>query len=363
MGQNLSNINEKLIAFQTKDDIPLNPEIILSGNDTNDNNVFLCSKNSTDPMESNGDNLISNSERQLLQNIQNKIHSLTNINELKKINNEIHANLIETIFLPMATYSQEAINDITTIAEKKEQLQISLMKKLDDEKRVNQGIFEPTLIDSSSENVNNDNNQESEFDKQLKRDADIEDQQVSHLATESFSSILLLLIKSVEKHDPSIIDQVLTLATQLYENIPMKYLSSRNKKNNFLFKSLILLTNYINQLPSSDEKILKEKIIKILLSFAIAKASFKDILPLLNQLIFNTTDVFNVRNIFTQLNNGLSVAIKRVEYEQLQSAIQQIEETDSQPSSNSDLSQNQDTRTKQMTGEIFVLSINKSSEE
>ena len=299
MGQNLSNINEKLAEFLTTDGIQLTTEIILSNNDTNDNNVFICSRN---PIEPTCENLVLNSEKQLIQNIQNKIYSLTNIDKLKKINNEIHANLIESIFIPMATYSQQAINEITSISEKKEQLQISFTKNLE--------------LDVLPET--DANNEESEFDKQMRKEAETEDAQLSHIATESFSSILLLLIKSVEKHEPSIINQILTLTTQLYENIPMKYLSKRNKTNNFLFQSLITLTNYINQLPSSEDPILKQTILKILLSFAIAKGSFKDILPLLNQLIFNTTDVFNVRTILTQLNNGLSKTIKKLEYEQLQ---------------------------------------------
>jgi hypothetical protein len=74
--------------------------------------------------------------------------------------------------------------------------------------------------------------------------------------------------------------------------------------NNFLFKSLITLTNYINQ------------------------------------LIFNTTDVFNVRNIFIQLNNGLSTVTNK-------SII------DAESQSNSD--QNKDTMSKQMIGKKFVL--------
>jgi len=367
MGQNLSNANTKLTEFVKKDGIPLTTEKILSGSDTNDTSVFLCSKNLTDTTtcttESNYDNLIANSEKQLIQNIQNQLYLLTNINELEKINSQIHATLTETIFLPMVTDFRQTINDIKATFEKQEQLQISLIKKLEDEKNIDQGIF--TLIDSSSENTNDDNVQESEFDKQIKKEANIQDQQLSHLATESFSSILLLLIKSAEKYDPSTVHQVLTLTGQLYENIPMKYLSTINNKNNFLFKSLISLTNYVNQLPPSTDLIIKKETIKILLSFAIAKGSFKDILPILNQLIFNTTDVFNVRNLFIQLNNGLTNTIKKLENEQLIRITEQINEADSQANTNSDRKhdKNEDINFKQNIGRNFILSIVKFSEK
>ena len=52
--------------------------------------------------------------------------------------------------------------------------------------------------------------------------------------------------------------------------------------------------NYLYQMIQSFQN----KSIKILLSFAIAKGSFKDILPLLSKLIFNTIDIYNAQGIY-----------------------------------------------------------------
>ena len=104
MNYNLSNANTKLLEYVKTDGISLNTELILSSTDTNDNNVFLYSKYPMDTtIELNYDNLILNSEKQLIENIQNQIYLLTNINELKKLNNQIHTSLIENAFIPMAT--------------------------------------------------------------------------------------------------------------------------------------------------------------------------------------------------------------------------------------------------------------------
>ena len=69
--------------------------------------------------------------------------------------------------------------------------------------------------------------------------------------------------------------------------------------NNSLFKSLEPLINYINELSLSTDLFISKQTIKILLSFSIAKGSFKDILYLLNKLIFNTNEIFYVQN-FTE---------------------------------------------------------------
>ena len=331
MGQNLSSDNEKLIAFVKSDGTPLTADEILSSSDGNDNNVFLCSKYPTDTtsssIESTYDNLISNFERQLIPNIQNQISLLTNGNQLKNLNNEIHANLMENIFKPMGSCFQQATYEIQAIYDKQEQLQASMARKLDEEKKIAQGIFT-----------------ESEGNE-----SEIQEQQLSHSATESFSSMLLLLIKSAEKHDPSIIHQVITLTSQLCENIPVKYLSPINQKNNFLFKSLMSVTNYINQLSPSTDLILKKETMKILLSFALAKASLKEILPILYQLIFNKVDISNVKNLFTRLNNDLKTAVEQSGDEQLLTIFQQTTQTDANQQTN------EDTNSQQKTSKNFVL--------
>ena len=125
--------------------------------------------------------------------------------------------------------------------------------------------------------------------------------QLSYFAIQSLISILLILIKSAEKNDPTIIDQILSLTGQLSQQLPMKSLSSTNQ---LLFKSLEPLANYISQL--SKDSTFSKRTTEILLSFALAKGSFKDLLILFNNLIFNTTETFNVYILLQQINNYLS---------------------------------------------------------
>jgi hypothetical protein len=171
----------------------------------------------------------------------------------------------------------------------KEQLQISLTKKLKIDSNMNLSIFLQSYIDST---IND------------------RDQQLSYFAIQSLTSILLILIKSAEKNDPTIIHQILILTGQLCEQLPMECLSS---ENTLLFKSLEPLTNYINELSLSTDSILLKQIIQIRLSFSIAKGSFKDLLPLLNELIFNTTEIYNVQSLIIQMNNFLTETINEYE--------------------------------------------------
>ena len=92
----------------------------------------------------------------------------------------------------------------------------------------------------------------------------------------------------------------------------MKSLSS---KNNFLFKSFEPIINDVHQLSSTTDLIISKQATKILLSFFIVKGSFKDILALLNKLIFNTTDTYNVQGLIIQLNNNLIEIINESEKE------------------------------------------------
>ncbi|CAF1186262.1 unnamed protein product [Adineta ricciae] len=317
MEETLSRVDEKLANFFKIDTLALTTEIIHSSPTTNDNSVFLCSKKIAN--ESNDDVAVLNSRKQLIRNIQNKIHLLTKVNELITLNNEIYAHLLTDVFTPIAVYTQQVNNELRVLHEKQVQLQNSLAKKRNDE----------TTNLVPSEDSSSENDQQSDFDEAMKKEVELAEQQISHLATESFSSLLILLLKSIEKHQLPVIDQVLTLTLQLYENLPVNYLSSQTKNNQFLFQSLTSLTSYINDLPFIEDQLMKTKIIKILLCFAVAKGSFKDILSSLNLLIFNTTDIFDLQNLFMQLNNNLTKIMKKVEYDRLNSIADETNETDS----------------------------------
>ena len=125
--------------------------------------------------------------------------------------------------------------------------------------------------------------------------------QLSFFAIQSLISILLILIKSAEKNDPTIIEQILLLTRQLTQQLPVRSLSSTNQ---MLFKSIEPLTNYIIQL--STNSLYTTQTIEILLHFALAKGSFKEILNLLKNLIFNTTNEFHLQDLCRKMNNHIS---------------------------------------------------------
>ncbi|CAF4803881.1 unnamed protein product [Rotaria sp. Silwood1] len=105
-----------------------------------------------------------------------------------------------------------------------------------------------------------------------------------------------------------IIHEIFTLASQLVEQIPIQYIfSDIYKRSSGLFKLLKPVTNYINELSTQIEvdPLAAKQAIKILLKFSILKASLKDILSLLSKLIFDTTEIYDVRELCIELNTYL----------------------------------------------------------
>ncbi|CAF0748456.1 unnamed protein product [Adineta steineri] len=290
MGQELFEVH-----LNTDEPIVITSETITSTVGNDDISLFFSLKNSSDLTESNNDNQIPNSQTEYIKQIRNYLSTLTTPTQWEKLNSDINDILTNNVF-PSIT---EQNNKITSIIDDrvtyKQQLETSLTKKLQDNKYINLSIFAQSFSNATLDNTN----QQQDKDK-------YQSDQLSYFAIQSLISILLLLIKSAEKNDPIIIQQILILTGQLCEQFPVKCLSSKNK---FLFKSLEPLTNYIHELSLTTDPAISKQALKILLSFSIAKGSFKDILSLLNKLIFNTSDIYHVQGLIIQLNNGLTEAI------------------------------------------------------
>jgi hypothetical protein len=184
--------------------------------------------------------------------------------------------------------------------------------------------------------------QDSNVVEQKLEKAKFQVQQTTYFAIRSLTSLLLILIKSAEKNDPIFVEELLTLTTQLCDQIPMscfKAFESSSIIDNHWFKSLQPLTNYINELSLSKNIMMANKAMKILLSLSIAKASFKDILPILGKFIFNQVHVYNVRRLFIRLNNSLTKALNKMEKKNQQ-----------QQNNGSDDKVEQDTTSNETTG-------------
>ncbi|CAF3851995.1 unnamed protein product [Rotaria sordida] len=227
MGQQLSHVNEKLLSMTNNDSTQLTSDAIIADSGKDD---ILTLLNVRNPLESNGSNPIPVSERFHTKQIQTHLFQLTNSVEHKAINLEIYDILFENVFKnDLASHSQKTINEVEAILNQQQKLQTALMKKIQEEKNANQSIFN-------------------------KDKAERQAQQLSYFAIQSLTSILLILIKSAEKHDPTIVQQILTLASQLCEQMPMKCLSFATN-GTFLVKSLKPLTTYISDLSSQEDPI------------------------------------------------------------------------------------------------------------
>jgi len=299
MGQHIS-----LSDFEIPDLFVTNnqqPNDALSANETEDVNLFLpfniineINKNFISLPNQNSSNELSITEETLINQIRNDISVFSNLSGVQEFNKKM-SEIIKKMFDSLATTNTSLQNSMQSIANKQKQLQNSYVEKLkDDEDEMTSSIFSETV--SNEQHI----------------------KELSFFAVQSFITMLLMLLESVHKSDSTIVHQMLNLTNQLVEQIPLNSFSSDvYKQSADLFKSLKPLINYIKDLSIQTDinPIAANQSIKILLSFSVIKASFKDILPLIRKLIFNTNDIFDIRKLFIKLNKDLTMMIDRFEKE------------------------------------------------
>lgn len=213
-----------------------------------------------------------NEQNILITKIRNEIFQLTKTNSLQEFDTQMNeiASFIETSH-------QNSMKTITETWEKQKQLRISFDAKSSQDSQLNSTI---------SSSTNND--------------------KLVSLAIESLISILLILIKSVERTDPTIVQQILSLSIQLVEQIPMKSFSN----SNFFFQqSLKPIGNFLEDLSYSSDGFISQRSIEILFHLSLLKCSLKDLFPLFNRFIFDQKNFYNFKNIFSKLNENLSKSI------------------------------------------------------
>jgi hypothetical protein len=312
MGQQIS-----LSDFEIPDLFATNnqqPNDALSANEIEDVHLFLpfnvineMNKNFISLPNQNSSNELSIAEETLINQIRNDISVFSNLSGVQEFNTKM-SEIIKKMFDYIAKTNTSLHNSMQSITNKQKQLQNSYVEKLKDDENEMTSIFCETLIDS--EKVSNE--------QQIK--------ELSFFAVQSLITMLLMLLQSVHKSDSTIIYQMLNLTNQLVEQIPLNSLSSDvYKRSNNLFKSLKPLTNYIQELSiqTDIDPIAANQSIKILLNFSIMKTSFKDILPLIRKLIFNTNDIFDIRKLLVKLNKQLTMTIDRFEKEKQTLSISQ----------------------------------------
>ncbi|CAF0746684.1 unnamed protein product [Adineta ricciae] len=258
--------------------------------------LFPAAATTTDPTESNPEVQLTQSQTECIKRIRNYLFALTKSVPWTTFTEEIDNLLKNTIQPSIIVQNTELVEIIAQRLEYKQKLEAKVTEKTKQDNSSDLSIFEQHFTEDA----------ESSDDLELQKEK-FHSKQLSYFAIQSLISILLILIKSAEKNDPFIIQQILTLAGQLCEQLPMKSLLSEHA---LLYKSLAPLIRYTQELSSSADKAVSKQAMKILLSFSVAKGSFEDLLLLLKQLIFNTNEVFNVRGLIKQLNNNLIEIMK-----------------------------------------------------
>lgn len=313
MGQQLSLTNMKIPDLLTTTTQELSK--LISEGRPDDVFLFLpshvidnLSKNSI----SSGDNdqkasiELPITKQTLSKQIRHDLFSLTNSSSLNEFNTEM-TTLIQQVFDRISQTNTTLQTSLQSILDKENQLKKSFAEKLKDDDNSTTSIFSQTSPDS--------NNHDNDSAKQA-RLHEYQAQQLSFFAVQSLISMLLMLLKSVHQYDSTIVHQMLDLTNQLIEQIPLNYLSyDAYKRSSNLFKSLKPLTTYVTNLSTQTDidPIAANQAMKILLNFSVIKASLKDTLPLIRKLMFNTTDIYDIRRLFVELNKDLTTAIDQAE--------------------------------------------------
>ncbi|CAF2104570.1 unnamed protein product [Rotaria magnacalcarata] len=301
MGQHLSNVNLKLVDWASKDGTKLAPDAIIAGNGQENISPFVSMKTLADTTT----NQILSSEKLLIKQIQNYLLSLSKANKLVEINAEINKILMETCFVPIIDRYRSELQGLKNIVDKQQELQKHFKKTI---REKNTSLVETATSIGTIE--------KSTVANEMQHIEANEVQPFSCFAINLLASLLLVSIKAQERIDPSIAAQIITSASPLVEQIPIRNLSSdelSSNANSLMSKSLAPLISYINELSMSEDHALTRPAVQILLTFSIAHGSFKDLLPIISRLIFNSTDIYNVRDLITKMNNQLTETINQFE--------------------------------------------------
>lgn len=297
MGQQLSNVNSSVIDWMNQNGAIPNSDSILSEDSKENINLFLSVKTFADAtvngaQRHNGSQILS-SEELLTKQIQNYLLILTKANDLIEITTKVDQLFLENGFTLVADRYRQAFQDMRVIFDKQCTLQKAMRQKFSDDNNTSQCIFSETCSESSST------------------------QQFSYFAIQLLTSLLLVSIRINEKIDPSISSQIIIVASQLCEQIPIKTLcpcqNSLTSSDRLMFKSLKPLIDYIKELSLLADSILATQALKILLKLSVAQGSFKDLLSIISRMIFNTTDVYNLQHLFRQMNDCLIESSEQLE--------------------------------------------------
>lgn len=246
---------------------------------------FLLSRHFSNDasLDSNGSQLIPLNEIEYVRRIRQHIHELTKFDSWDQINKRVHQFIQDDLLIAVENEEQDNILAINESLSNRNEIQSLMESKMNTtDNRTQLDLYQSSNLD------------EKEREKQL-----------SCFGIQSLLSILLLLIRATEKHDSIVIPQILNLSLQISQQLPLKSLSSSSVGMNFI-DSLKPLVDFIEELTKSEDQTVSKQARLVLLSFAIAKGSLKDLLPWLQLLISDRTNTYESAGIFRQFNYRLN---------------------------------------------------------
>jgi hypothetical protein len=296
------------------ENIESNDETILADRDHDDISLFfpstLFTESTLNSIRSNDSQPIPHDQIDYIKGIQKFLSKLAMPVHWASTNEEINNIVNGDIYNWLKCQNRNVIDNMKEYTTDKQQLKLSLAKKVEHDNDLS--IFAKPFMPIQNTSLDMSTRSSDSIQPVQQQRCNHLNQQLAYFAIQSLSSILCMLFKSAEKNDPTLIHQIVCLASQLCEQLPMKCLSSSNV-NTLLFQSLKPMINYIYDLSLTDDSILAKQAKMILLTFFIAKGSFKDLLPHLCTLIFDTTNIYQVHAICVQLNNGLKETLEQRE--------------------------------------------------
>ncbi|CAF1600731.1 unnamed protein product [Rotaria magnacalcarata] len=307
MGQYLSNINSCIVDRTNKNELVLNANSIVSGNGKENITLFLSMKQVADTLITNQ---TLSCEISLINQIQNHLVVLTKAKEINNVDTEVNEILTKNGLMLIIDHCQKSLERVKLIynMQQQQQLQKSLRRKLSDHYDI---AVPPVADQNATADVT------TTFIQNVKRSQQVNEyERFSYLTIHSLASLLLGSFKISGQIDPSMSSQLISFVDQLCEQLPIKCVlsfQSPMKRHHLMLQSLEPLINHISELSLSSDSVTATQVTRILLKLLIAQASFKDLVTIISKLIFDTTDVYNLGDLFLQLNDWLEKALSQYE--------------------------------------------------
>ena len=284
MDQNLYNVHTEIID-STSLTTEFTQSVDLRSSHSQENFWFLSNEQHVNLPEKT---FSRDAQIQSINTIREHLTALTKCNAWNVIKEQLSETIKTNVTKMIKEYYETIFQEIDHFKKKKEIFRKRIDETFEDNRsqtqRLSSGKSSDISIDTKNERMK---------------------MELSSFGIRSLISTVLLLIRSAEKHDPSLVDEILVFATELTRQLPVKCLSSYKIDPSWI-KSLEPLIVYMNGLSTRSNPSLVGQAQMILLSMAMAKGSLKDLLPLIMFFFVDKNSTYRVAHLFRRWNEDLS---------------------------------------------------------